>query len=173
MIVRARSKSAQTAGIGPRIRRRFALVGFRIEGHIIRLVGNFIRLSHGISLAVCVLLQREVHMKRIDAVIKPSKLDEVKASITALGITGLTVSEVKGFGRQKGHTEMYRGTEYTVDFLPKILITIVVADELVEPIVKSISDSARSGKIGDGKIFVTALEDVIRIRTGERGKDAI
>jgi len=112
-------------------------------------------------------------MKRIDAVIKPSKLDEVKASITALGITGLTVSEVKGFGRQKGHTEMYRGTEYTVDFLPKILITIIVADELVEPIVKSISDSARSGKIGDGKIFVTALDDVIRIRTGERGKDAI
>lgn len=112
-------------------------------------------------------------MKRIDAVIKPSKLDEVKAGITALGITGLTVSEVKGFGRQKGHTEMYRGTEYTVDFLPKILITIVVVDELVEPIVKAIGDSARSGKIGDGKIFVTALDDVIRIRTGERGKDAI
>jgi nitrogen regulatory protein P-II 1 len=112
-------------------------------------------------------------VKRIDAVIKPSKLDEVKASITALGITGLTVSEVKGFGRQKGHTEMYRGTEYTVDFLPKILITIVVAEELVEPIVKAISDSARSGKIGDGKIFVTPLDDVIRIRTGERGKDAI
>jgi nitrogen regulatory protein P-II 1 len=112
-------------------------------------------------------------MKRIDAVIKPSKLDEVKASITVLGITGLTVSEVKGFGRQKGHTEMYRGTEYTVDFLPKILITIVVTEELVEPIVKAISDSARSGKIGDGKIFVTPLDDVIRIRTGERGKDAI
>ena len=129
--------------------------------------------SRGIPIVLFVLLTQEVHMKRIDAVIKPSKLDEVKAGITALGITGLTVSEVKGFGRQKGHTEMYRGTEYTVDFLPKILITIVVKDELVEPIVKAISDSARSGKIGDGKIFVTALDDVIRIRTGERGKDAI
>ena len=112
-------------------------------------------------------------MKRIDAVIKPSKLDQVKAAITALGLTGLTVFEVKGFGRQKGHTEMYRGTEYTVDFLPKILISIVVADDLVEPMIKAISDNARTGKIGDGKIFVTALDDVIRIRTGERGKDAI
>lgn len=112
-------------------------------------------------------------MKRIDAVIKPSKLDQVKAAITALGLTGLTVFEVKGFGRQKGHTEMYRGTEYTVDFLPKILISIVVADDLVEPMIKAISDNARTGKIGDGKIFVTALDDVIRIRTGERGRDAI
>ena len=112
-------------------------------------------------------------MKRIDAVIKPSKLDQVKAAITALGLTGLTVFEVKGFGRQKGHTEMYRGTEYTVDFLPKILISIVVADDLVEPMIKAISDNARTGKIGDGKIFVTALDDVIRIRTGARGRDAI
>jgi nitrogen regulatory protein PII len=112
-------------------------------------------------------------MKRIDAVIKPSKLDDVKASITALGVTGLTVFEVKGFGRQKGHTEMYRGTEYTVDFLPKVLISVILAEDLVEPVVKAISDSARTGKIGDGKIFVTTLDDVIRIRTGERGRDAI
>jgi len=112
-------------------------------------------------------------MKRIDAVIKPSKLDEVKASITALGITGLTVFEVKGFGRQKGHTEMYRGTEYKVDFLPKILISVVVVEDLVEPVVKAITENARTGKIGDGKIFVTSLDDVIRIRTGERGRGAI
>jgi len=118
-------------------------------------------------------VKEEVHMKRIDAVIRPSKLDEVKASITALGITGLTVFEVKGFGRQKGHTEMYRGTEYTVDFLPKILISVVVLEELVEQVVKAITENARTGKIGDGKIFVTSLDDVIRIRTGERGRDAI
>jgi nitrogen regulatory protein PII len=117
--------------------------------------------------------KEEVHMKRIDAVIRPSKLDEVKASITALGITGLTVFEVKGFGRQKGHTEMYRGTEYTVDFLPKILISVVVLEELVEQVVKAITENARTGKIGDGKIFVTSLDDVIRIRTDERGRDAI
>jgi nitrogen regulatory protein P-II 1 len=88
-------------------------------------------------------------------------------------VTGLTVSEVKGFGRQKGHTEMYRGTEYTVDFLPKLMIVVVVVDDLVEPVVKSIADNARTGKIGDGKIFVSSLDDVMRIRTGERGRDAI
>ncbi len=112
-------------------------------------------------------------MKRIDAVIKPAKLDEVKGKIIALGVTGLTVLEAKGFGRQKGHTEMYRGTEYTVDFLPKILVSVVVADDLVEPVVKAISETARTGKIGDGKIFVAQLDDVIRIRTGERGPSAI
>jgi nitrogen regulatory protein P-II 1 len=112
-------------------------------------------------------------MKRIEAIIKPSKLDEVKDALQALGVTGLTVSEVKGFGRQKGHTEMYRGTEYTVDFVPKIHIIVVVTDEQLEAVVKSIADSARSGKIGDGKIFVSSLEDVMRIRTGERGRDAI
>jgi len=112
-------------------------------------------------------------MKRIEAVIKPSKLDEVKASITALGITGLTVFEVKGFGRQKGHTEMYRGTEYVVDFLPKVLISVVVVEEMVEPLVKAIAENARTGKIGDGKIFVSSLDEVVRIRTGERGRDAI
>src|SRR5437870_9932124 len=108
-------------------------------------------------------------MKRIDAVIKPFKLDEVKESLTAAGATGLTVYEVKGFGRQKGHTELYRGTEYKVDFVPKVLITVLVADDLVEGVVKAITDSANTGKIGDGKIFITPLDDVIRIRTGERG----
>ena len=112
-------------------------------------------------------------MKRIEAIIKPAKLDEVKDALQALGVTGLTVSEAKGFGRQKGHTEMYRGTEYTVDFLPKLLIIVVVVDELVEPVVKAIAGSARTGKIGDGKIFVSSLDDVMRIRTGERGRDAI
>jgi nitrogen regulatory protein P-II 1 len=112
-------------------------------------------------------------MKRIEAIIKPSMLDEVKKSITELGVTGLTVFEVRGFGRQKGHTEMYRGTEYTVDFLPKIMVSIVVVEDLVEPVVKAITASARTGKIGDGKIFVSSLDDVIRIRTGERGRDAI
>jgi nitrogen regulatory protein P-II 1 len=112
-------------------------------------------------------------MKRVEAIIKPSKLDEVKDALHALGVTGLTVSEVKGFGRQKGHTEMYRGTEYTIDFLPKLFIIVLVVDDLVEPVVKAIADSARTGKIGDGKSFVSSLDDVIRIRTGERGRDAI
>jgi nitrogen regulatory protein P-II 1 len=112
-------------------------------------------------------------MKRIDAVINPFKLDQVKDSLTALKITGLTAFETKGFGRQRGHTELYRGTEYKVDFVPKILISVVVVEDLVEPAVKAISDAARTGKVGDGKIFVSSLDDVIRIRTGERGRDAI
>jgi nitrogen regulatory protein P-II 1 len=112
-------------------------------------------------------------VKRIDAVIKPAKLDEVKERLTAVGIMGITVSEAKGFGRQKGHTEMYRGTEYKVDFLPKILLTILVADDLVESVIQAISEGARTGKIGDGKIFITPLDDVVRIRTGERGGNAI
>jgi nitrogen regulatory protein PII len=112
-------------------------------------------------------------MKRVDAVIRPSQLDEVKQRVNALGITGLTVSEVRGFGRQKGHTETYRGSEYTVDFLPKILVTIAVVEDLVEPVVEAIMEGARTGVIGDGKIFVSSLEDVIRIRTGERGPGAI
>jgi nitrogen regulatory protein P-II 1 len=114
-----------------------------------------------------------IAMKRIDAVIKPHKLDEVKDRLTTLGVSGLTVVEAKGFGRQKGHTEMYRGTEYTVDFQPKLLISVIVAEDIVESVVTAIADSARSDKIGDGKIFVTSLDDVIRIRTGERGRDAI
>jgi nitrogen regulatory protein P-II 1 len=114
-----------------------------------------------------------IKMKRIDAVIKPQKLEEVKESLASLGTTGLTVVEAKGFGRQKGHTELYRGTEYTVDFLPKLFISVVVPEEIVEAVVKAIADSARTGKIGDGKIFITSLDDVIRIRTGERGSGAV
>jgi nitrogen regulatory protein P-II 1 len=112
-------------------------------------------------------------MKRIDAVIKPFKLDEVKDSLTALGVTGMTVFETQGFGRQKGHAELYSGTEYTVEFQPKILISVLVVEDLVEPVVKAISDAARTGNVGDGKIFVSSIDDVIRIRTGERGHDAI
>jgi nitrogen regulatory protein PII len=112
-------------------------------------------------------------MKRIDAVIRPSQLEEVKQRVTSLGVTGLTVSEVRGFGRQKGHTETYRGSEYTVDFLPKIFVSIAVSEELVDPVVDAIIEGARTGVIGDGKIFVSSLDEVIRIRTGERGPGAI
>jgi nitrogen regulatory protein P-II 1 len=112
-------------------------------------------------------------MKRIDAIIKPFKLDEVKESLAKLGVQGLTVYEVKGFGRQKGHTELYRGAEYVVDFVPKVQLSILVTDDKVRDTVEAIVEAARTGKIGDGKIFVTALEDVIRIRTGERGAGAV
>jgi nitrogen regulatory protein P-II 1 len=112
-------------------------------------------------------------MKRIDAIIKPFKLDEVKERLARLGIQGLTVNEVKGFGRQKGHSELYRGAEYVVDFLPKVQITVLVSDDRVAETVNTIVEAARTGKIGDGKIFVTALEEVVRIRTGERGPAAI
>ena len=112
-------------------------------------------------------------MKRIDAVIRPDKLEVVKDELHRLGITGLTAYEARGFGRQKGHTEMYRGTEYRVEFQPKLLITVVVAEDLLEPALKAIVESARTGAIGDGKIFVTSVEQVIRIRTGERGPQAI
>jgi len=112
-------------------------------------------------------------MKRIDAIIKPYKLDEVKERLANVGVQGLTVSEVKGFGRQKGHTELYRGAEYIVDFLPKVQITVLVPDERVAETVESIVESARTGRIGDGKIFITAVENVVRIRTGERGAGAV
>src|SRR5438067_12905683 len=112
-------------------------------------------------------------MKKIEAIIKPFKLDEVKQRLTSAGITGMTISEVKGFGRQKGHTELYRGAEYSVDFLPKVKIQILVPDDKAAKVVEVITDSARTGKIGDGKIFVTCVEEVIRIRTGEKGADAI
>jgi nitrogen regulatory protein P-II 1 len=112
-------------------------------------------------------------MKKIEAVIKPFKLDEVREALSEIGIAGLTVTEVKGFGRQKGHTELYRGAEYVVDFLPKIKIEIVVNTEHVEPAIEAIIKSARTGKIGDGKIFVTAVEQVVRIRTGETNEAAI
>ena len=112
-------------------------------------------------------------MKKIEAVIKPFKLDEVKAALSQVGVQGLTVSEVRGFGRQKGHKEQYRGTEYTVDLVPKQKIEIVVADSAVASVVEAVTRAARTGEIGDGKIFVSALEDVVRIRTGEKGESAV
>ncbi len=112
-------------------------------------------------------------MKKIEAVIKPFKLDEVREALSAIGVTGLTVTEVKGFGRQKGHTELYRGAEYVVDFLPKVKVELIVADRQVEPAIDAIVKAARTGKIGDGKIFVTSVEQVVRIRTGETDEAAI
>ena len=112
-------------------------------------------------------------MKKIEAIIKPFKLDEVKEALQEIGIQGLSVTEVKGFGRQKGHTELYRGAEYVVDFLPKVKIEIAVEDRLVERAIETIQQAAHTGRIGDGKIFVTPIEETIRIRTGERGPDAI
>ncbi|MSP80831.1 MAG: P-II family nitrogen regulator [Rhodospirillales bacterium] len=112
-------------------------------------------------------------MKKIEAIIKPFKLDEVKDALHEIGLQGITVIEAKGFGRQKGHTELYRGAEYVVDFLPKVKLEIVVEDTMVERAVEAIVRTARTGRIGDGKIFITSVEDVIRVRTGERGKDAI
>ncbi|WP_350562234.1 P-II family nitrogen regulator [Psychrobacter sp. CAL346-MNA-CIBAN-0220] len=112
-------------------------------------------------------------MKLITAILKPFKLDDVREALSDIGVKGVTVTEVKGFGRQKGHTELYRGAEYVVDFLPKVKVEIAVIDEMVEPAIEAITRIASTGKIGDGKIFVTALEQVIRIRTGETGPDAI
>lgn len=112
-------------------------------------------------------------MKKIEAIIKPFKLDEVKEALNNLGIQGMTVTEVKGFGRQKGHTELYRGAEYVVDFLPKVKIEVGVSEDMVAKVVDTITEAARTGKIGDGKIFVLPIEDTIRIRTGERGKEAL
>ena len=112
-------------------------------------------------------------MKKIEAVIKPFKLDEVREALSEVGVSGSTVTEVKGFGRQKGHTELYRGAEYVVDFLPKVKIEIVVPDNSVESAIESIVKAAHTGKIGDGKIFVTNVEQVVRIRTGETGEDAV
>ena len=112
-------------------------------------------------------------MKKIEAIIKPFKLEEVKESLNAIGVQGITVSEVKGFGRQKGHTELYRGAESVVDFLPKIKLEVVLPDDRVEPAVEAISSAAKTGRIGDGKIFIIPLEEAVRIRTGEKGEDAI
>jgi nitrogen regulatory protein P-II 1 len=117
--------------------------------------------------------QEAAFMKKIEAIIKPFKLDEVKDALNAIGIQGITVTEVKGFGRQKGHTELYRGAEYVVDFLPKVKLEIIAADNLVSKIIETIEITAKTGRIGDGKIFVTPVEEVIRIRTGERGESAI
>ena len=112
-------------------------------------------------------------MKKLEAIIKPFKLEEVKEALAELGIEGMTVTEVKGFGRQKGHTELYRGAEYVVDFLPKVKVEVVLEDSLVERAVEAIQQAAHTGRIGDGKIFVTSIDEVIRIRTGEHGPDAI
>jgi nitrogen regulatory protein P-II 2 len=112
-------------------------------------------------------------MKMVSAIIKPFKLDDVREALSEVGVAGITVTEVKGFGRQKGHTELYRGAEYVVDFLPKIKVEIAVDDEIVDQVVEAISSAAKTGKIGDGKIFVTPVEQVVRVRTGETGSDAL
>jgi len=112
-------------------------------------------------------------MKLVTAIIKPFKLDDVRQALSGIGVQGVTVTEVKGFGRQKGHTELYRGAEYVVDFLPKVKMEIAVSDSMVDQVIEAISESAKTGKIGDGKIFVTALEQIIRIRTDERGDEAV
>jgi nitrogen regulatory protein P-II 2 len=112
-------------------------------------------------------------MKMVTAIVKPFKLDEVREALSAIGVQGVTVTEVKGFGRQKGHTELYRGAEYVVDFLPKVKIEAAVDDAIVERVIEAVESAARTGKIGDGKIFVSSLEQVVRIRTGETGKDAL
>jgi nitrogen regulatory protein P-II 2 len=117
--------------------------------------------------------QEKQTMKMVTAIVKPFKLDEVREALSGIGVQGITVTEVKGFGRQKGHTELYRGAEYVVDFLPKVKIEAAVDDALVDRVLEAIEGSARTGKIGDGKIFVTTLEQVVRIRTGETGKDAL
>ena len=112
-------------------------------------------------------------MKKIEAIIKPFKLDEVKEALSKVGVSGLTVFEVKGFGRQKGHTELYRGADYVVDFLPKIKLEFIINDEILEEVIETIKSSAHTGKIGDGKIFISSIEEIIRIRTGEKNSDAI
>ncbi len=112
-------------------------------------------------------------MKKIEVIIKPFKLDEVKSALTKIGVQGMTVTEVKGFGRQKGHTEVYRGAEYKIDFLPKVKIELITSEEMVSQAIETIERTAKTGKIGDGKIFIFPVEEVIRIRTGERGRDAI
>jgi nitrogen regulatory protein P-II 1 len=119
------------------------------------------------------IIERQSVMKKIEAIIKPFKLDQVRETLSEIGVSGLTVTEVKGFGRQKGHTELYRGAEYVVDFLPKVRLEIVVADSLVESAIDAIIKAARTGKIGDGKIFVSDVTQVVRIRTGETGEDAV
>jgi nitrogen regulatory protein P-II 1 len=119
------------------------------------------------------MTQERIFMKQITAIIKPFKLDEVREALAGVGISGLTVTEVKGFGRQKGHTELYRGAEYVVDFLPKVKVEMVVSEEMVDGAIDAIIKAARTGRIGDGKIFVTAVEQVIRIRTGETGVEAV
>ena len=112
-------------------------------------------------------------MKKVECIIQPGRLDEVRDGLTEIGVTGLTVTEVKGYGRQKGHTEMYRGSEYTIDFVPKVKMDVVVTEDLVDKVIDVVTEKARSGRIGDGKIFVIPVEETVRIRTGERGKEAV
>ena len=112
-------------------------------------------------------------MKKVEAIVKPFKLDDVRQALSEIGVTGMTASEVKGFGRQKGHTELYRGAEYVIDFLPKVKIEVVIGDDMVESCIETITNAARTGKIGDGKIFVSNVERIVRIRTGEEGEDAV
>jgi nitrogen regulatory protein P-II 2 len=129
--------------------------------------------SGGIFYQLSGIVCKGVHMKLVTAIIKPFKLDEVREALSAIGVQGITVTEVKGFGRQKGHTELYRGAEYVVDFLPKVKLEIAIDDPLLDQVVEAIEKSARTGKIGDGKIFVFDLLQVVRIRTGETGVDAV
>jgi len=119
------------------------------------------------------LSKERMRMKKIEAIIKPFKIEDVKEGLAAIGVQGMTVSEVKGFGRQKGHTEIYRGSEYTVDFLPKLKLEIVLSDDLVQPAVEAICKAAKTGKIGDGKVFVLPIHEAVRIRTEERGDNAV
>ena len=117
--------------------------------------------------------QRDAPVKKVEAIIKPFKLDDVKDALHDAGVSGMTVTEVKGFGRQKGHTELYRGAEYVIDFLPKVKVEVVVEDSLVDNVVEAIANAARTGRIGDGKVFVSPIEQAVRIRTGDKGQDAI
>jgi len=139
----------------------------------IELVGNFTFLFTGPDTLLVSLHEWTNCMKKIEAIIKPFKLEDVKQALSSLGVEGMTVSEVKGFGRQKGHTEIYRGSEYTVDFLPKIRIEVVLADAQINPAVDAIVKAAKTGKIGDGKVFVSTIENAIRIRTEETGEQAV
>jgi nitrogen regulatory protein P-II 1 len=121
----------------------------------------------------CRMLQKEIRMKKVEVIIKPFKLDDVKEALNSVGVQGMTVTEVKGFGRQKGHKEIYRGAEYLVDFLPKIKIEMVIVSEMVDEVIEKVISAARTGTIGDGKIFITPVETVVRIRTGEKDADAV
>ena len=133
----------------------------------------FIFLQDFLSLRGLAYFLHLLNMKKIEAIIKPFKLDEVKDELNNVGVLGLTVTEVKGYGRQKGHTELYRGAEYAIDFLPKIKIELIITDELVKDVIEVIKSKANTGRIGDGKIFISDIDEVIRIRTGESGKNAI
>jgi nitrogen regulatory protein P-II 1 len=121
----------------------------------------------------CRMLQKEISMKKVEVIIKPFKLDDVKEALSSVGVQGMTVTEVKGFGRQKGHKEIYRGAEYLVDFLPKIKIEMVVVSDMADQVIEKVVSAARTGTIGDGKIFITPVETVVRIRTGEKDEDAV